>query len=598
MSTKNFNLSNAPEELGNAVKKLNEMGVDLTVIRDYLTRKYTIEFMHVDLMEPIRFDKLVTFDRKLCTEIIDRGLDIDGQALTDAMNIILKHKALLIEHHTHSIIGFHNGRYYHNDIYEVIPADPDHPVEEDPAKKENSIRVITSEYIGGIGAKDSYGNRVNPLAPKGDLQSNIAGLRELVIPHTGLVLGLAAGASGLVLQHLDNLDTNITLTFYGESSRGKSTCEHIILSLFGDVELLKEHFNATSNYQIESMAARGILPCVIDEIKLGFKGTAKKAAMAALEFIFAVAAGRSRSTLKKMSQLFRCPCIFSAEESIFVMVRLCSTKGQLYRMIEVKVDNEHPLTISDAHAKAIEAHILEHHGLVIPHVEQYMLEKGLDSAFIHTLTHDLERYLLDTYKQLEGDDRIALRMAIILATAKILDDACAFGIDHKKLEELLVNSFVDGKNTMTLDKVLYTKLKRLCKENRHLLGTYANYDDCEHIGLVRCDTEHSYTKVCFTPDRLRKLLSGRTCDELLQEAIALHEITSPVDDDPFAYLDDDGVCKDDDLMPLKEFNEILAKWRDAGYLHTNTARSFTKPINLYGGTEYKRKMNVICIEIR
>lgn len=157
-----------------------------------------------------------------------------------------------------------------------------------------------------------------PIGMAGTKQDFVDGVKRLIEGNPYLELVLLLGFYGILAEELDKPDTILIINFYGDSSIGKSQSSLLPLSMFGQAQELFNSFNNTENKIEKQLSKYHIIPVVIDDVLVSYKGnTRQKAAadMAKLIIRFAAARDKGRLTEAKSKRYFS-PVIMTSESSI------------------------------------------------------------------------------------------------------------------------------------------------------------------------------------------------------------------------------------------------------------------------------------------
>lgn len=205
-----------------------------------------------------------------------------------------------------------------------------------------------------------------------------------------------AAISGLIRQILPfRKDTNLNLNICGSPGTGKSTIEHLILSIFGNPQFLEGNFTDTDNAVEQIRASRPIIPYVVDDMMLKYLGESKdKRAVDLLYDIFRESEGRVKERLgylgEQSGERTYSAIISSSVESVLDAIGEIKEQtgnidmGQFRRFIEIIVDDQNIIASDKHEAEFIENTAQQCFGYGILIIANYLLDilndkhKGVD----------------------------------------------------------------------------------------------------------------------------------------------------------------------------------------------------------------------------
>lgn len=282
-----------------------------------------------------------------------------------------------------------------------------------------------------IGGTSVYGGTLK-LAPAGTLEGQRAWLREHVLGFAPQELAVAIGLAAPILGLLRRSVPQETMLFHlhHDTSKGKSTALRTMLSLGGSPDPLMEGkqsreglmrgLNATDNALLAPLRGNhGLL--------VGYDETGGLPATDVTPIIYRIAEGKEKGRLTR-------DCDLRATDTWGTVVvttgefplssRMRRSTGSRIRLIEI---GGVVWTQSPAHADAIRAAVVQHHGHIVPAFARHLLT--LPEADIVAKWRDRQAWCL---ARLENDpfaSRLADRYAVILTASDLAEEALGFPLD-------------------------------------------------------------------------------------------------------------------------------------------------------------------------
>lgn len=413
------------------------------------------------------------------------------------------------------------------------------------SKLETEKGTIQSRYTGGLN-----------LNQKGSLDGFVQGIKKLVIGNPRLELALISGVCGLVVQELDESDTNIVINFCGKSSSGKTQTTKIPLTLFGDPNKLFMTFNSTENNTEKEMARYQMLPMIMDDKLVGVStDDSKRQCREIINAIFRYATGHMKGRMNDRDSLSKhyCPIIISTEESITDIMKSTNTKGQFFRMFEIPCQ-QGELTSSKEHSKQLEQFMRSNYGLAIEAFAQWLMQNNIYGDILKDKFYELHDKVVDAFGKVEYADRMANRISVIMLAGELLNDCFDFKINLDGVLHLLIESV-----NLAFGKAFEEDIH--LKSLKKYIGAYPEYfaecrGDCsryKHLGQYKSN-EFGNKELWIEPSALRYVLS---------------------DKEPKDYLDYLGkeiegkrfeTAKKKKPVEQNGLSQILRTWRSKGYL--------------------------------
>lgn len=430
------------------------------------------------------------------------------------------------------------------------------------ASKDGSI---VSEYKGNL-----------PLEPAGLLEDYINSIKKLVVPHNKLMIVYLAGASGMVTQQLKLPDSNIMLNIYGESGCGKTTAENIAMSFWGSPMELETSFNSTINRTEQIMTERYILPVLIDDILAGnIYSTERIKQKTISDQIFRFSTGRLKGRFNSREERYFGATLVSAETSLFNKLFGSEADGQFYRMIELHV-RKGELTEDASHARALDRLARRNYGLGAPALGEYMVKHGYVGNRLLDLYEEQYECLADD-DRLTKHQRAANRLAIIMLTAKLMNECFNLGIDTEGIKDILVDSMVETFDAADLKIKAYKELGRLLNNssNREMFTTSREtYDSTKHLGVLQKNVYGNYELIVETY-RMAPIIKGVEPKQIIANT-GNQKAKQPID---------------------REIQDILRCWREHGWLDCCGSNSrFYKKLKL-GDSGADRKQKLVYVVV-
>ena len=255
---------------------------------------------------------------------------------------------------------------------------------------------------------------------------------------------LGAGISGLIRQLIDySKDSNININICGAAGSGKSTIEHLILSIYGNPQFLEGNFTDTDNAIEQIRGNRPIMPYIIDDMMLKYiADSQQKTAVNLLINIFRESEGRIKERMGYMGEdsgkRTYSAIISSSVESVFDTIdeisnnRLNKDIGQYRRLIEIKIDNKDPRYIiaSDKEeAEFIERQSQKNYGYGIYYIAGYLLDMmNTDKNELQQRYNKINRFISSILK--DNISASSQRFALIVLSYQILRESILSRIDE------------------------------------------------------------------------------------------------------------------------------------------------------------------------
>lgn len=249
------------------------------------------------------------------------------------------------------------------------------------------------------------------------------------------------------------LDENLLVSIIGKSSTGKTTVADLAVSIYSAVMhgVTKQKFNATEYAMLKRIGNNKGIPLVIDDTSLS-----KVKDMTG--FLYQLAEGRDRDRLGKNATLEKtsewATTIFLTGEKTILFQGNNELQGKSARLIELTVSGN-DLFDSGEEAQRISKIAREHYGLLgNAFVNDLIKERILESigCLIEADTKDAVQGLTNLITEDVGVvNRLSRKIAIITATAELLNNIFSFGLDVVGIRDYLVN--VCANNILTFKEL-------------------------------------------------------------------------------------------------------------------------------------------------
>lgn len=421
--------------------------------------------------------------------------------------------------------------------------------------------TIESEYLGRV-----------KLCKKGTLDEFTQGVKELIVGNSRLELALIASVCGLINQELDESDTNIVINFQGEPSTGKTQTTKLTLILFGDPNKLFRTFHLTENKAEKEIADYRILPVVMDDKLVGIAGKNQEEQCNVLvNNIFRYATGHVKGRMNDKDSLAECysPIILSTENSIIDLMKSSSSKGQFYRIFEISC-RRGELTSSIGHSRKIEKFMRSSYGVAGERFVQYLIRNNMYGNKLKDKFYKWHDEIIRDFEEAgyADRDRMANRMAVIILAGELLNSCFTFGIDLKKVQELLM-----GAVKAAFDKANeeYDCIKGIQeyinKYKEYFADSRKNCDKYRHLGQYR-KNQYGYYELAVCKEALCYILSGKEPKDYLDYLMAKDK------GEKFE------VSKKAKPMKPTGLLEMLRSWRDKGILTSTRVSAGTKTLTI------------------
>lgn len=336
-------------------------------------------------------------------------------------------------------------------------------------------------------------NNKYDLAPKGSLVDWLQMYEDYVKGYPPLELAVVLGLSGPIICHLNqsypDLKT-LLVNFSGDSSKGKTTALSLAVSVAGEPnkghQSLLRSWNGTSNANLGLLEGVYGIPIAFDELSANSTRN-----LDSLLYTLTEGVGRSRARsdgrLREVST-WSTTILSSGELDIFN--RLSENTGLKMRVFNFR---DIPWTESADQSEAIKACITANHGWLLSAFIEYLFTEDAD----------IEHYFEEAIEALRDDsnltitsERVFKKLAVITATANLLNDTEILEVDVKAIYDLVVSQENEANQTRDIGKQAHERLMQYLLANQSLISSGSR----SKIGYIEGQT------VCIYRDQLTKIL--------------------------------------------------------------------------------------------
>lgn len=429
-----------------------------------------------------------------------------------------------------------------------------------------SDSTIASKYIGGLRIKR-----------KGCYEEYIKGIKELIIGNTYLELAWCVSVAGVISSTMGIDDTNLVINYYGESSSGKTITSKIMLSMWSLASKLFMSFNSTDNEMERKFGQYKILPAVIDDKLVSISGEVneKRSASKLAEQLFRLSEGHVRGRMNSKDSLleYNCPVIMTSETSIVEAMAQTNTFGQYHRFIEIQC-KKGQLTQDEEHANQIEALLEETGGVAGERFVQYFMNRYSSKEELTSQYYRVRGGVIKILKSRGISVRAANRIAMIMLAAELVKECFRININLGQMQELLLNSMEKAYvKAQSLDKY-YIKFIDYC--NNHPQCFVSNVKEGEvmkHFGHIKKD-ETGRIIAQLQTKTINFIFTGKEPEEYFKWLeIEKEQKENDKDCDGMNTKPNKGSITDITKISSNEFNNIISKWNERGYLKRDLAKT-------------------------
>jgi len=443
-----------------------------TVIIDHLTmeQSYELEFMHAILNEihtiRVTYSELLTSG---ISSLMRLGLDVGNgnkQSLSNALLASIPYAEVVFIVSSYGFSTFKGKQIFICD--RVLSKD----------LIEEAVEVQHEKY---------------DLTPKGSLENWLQMYEDHVKGHPTLELAVVLGLSAPIICYLNQSYPDLKsllINFSGDSSIGKTTALSLAVSVGGEPnkghQSLLRSWNGTANANLGLLEGVYGIPIAFDELSAHYSTK-----LDSLLYTLTEGVGRSRARsdgqLRKV-KTWSTTILSSGELDIFN--RLSENTGLKMRVFNFR---DIPWTDSAEQSETIKASITVNHGWLLPAFVQYLFKEDAD----------IELYFEEAVDKLRNDpamtitsERVFKKLAVITATANLLNDTEILEVDVKAIYDLVVSQENEANQTRDIGKQAHERLMQYLLANQSLISSGSR----SKIGYIEGQT------VCIYRDQLTKIL--------------------------------------------------------------------------------------------
>lgn len=287
------------------------------------------------------------------------------------------------------------------------------------------------------------------LHPHGSVEVFNELIQEEVLG-TNMELALCVGVSPVLLGYLkvsgEREVSNVLVNLMGQSSTGKTTAIVLMASLYGDVETIVRNWNATQNSIIKLATNNyGGVPLILDEL-----GASSIQNLSSLLYQFSM--GEEKLRMKGSEFIkpkkFHVMTVMTAEESLsnYTDVHLDGLKVRQLEFQDIS------WTKSGKSSEKIKQLLYKNNGYFIPTMIERLYERNL--SIIVEKFDCAKEILLDKMKDSPYKNRISNNLALILASAMLIQELFNWSLDTEMIERELVRAYDQLTNIDSQEGVL------------------------------------------------------------------------------------------------------------------------------------------------
>ncbi|UUX33266.1 DUF927 domain-containing protein [Fundicoccus culcitae] len=341
------------------------------------------------------------------------------------------------------------------------------------------------------------------LKPQGSLHDWLMMYESFVKGHTPLELAVVLGLSSPIISHLNHSYPDLKsllINFSGDSSIGKTTSLSLAISVAGDPNKghrsLLRSWNGTHNANLGLLEGLHGIPIAFDELSAN---NHKK--LDTLIYTLTEGVGRSRAKNDGSLQdvgTWSTTILSSGELDIFN--RLSGNTGLKVRVFNFQ---DIPWTQSAEQAELIKSTISSNYGWLLPTFVETLFTEDADIEYYFENAIDELRNSLELTVTSE---RVLKKLAIILATANLINDTEILQVDTDAIRDLLVKQENQSHRSRDIGKEAHEKLLQYLLANQTLLSplsrTKIGYFDEETVCIYRDELSNVLSSLGFEDSRI------------------------------------------------------------------------------------------------
>lgn len=343
-------------------------------------------------------------------------------------------------------------------------------------------------------------------------------------PLCSLLLG--AGCTGMIRPVITwTKETNININIQGKPGSGKSTIGHVILSIFGKVDVLEGNSMDTTNANELARSQRPIVPFILDERMLAYLGESEnKKKISVIYDIFREYTGRTKRRYSQNNENIDdktySPIISSSVDSMLDLATDQKDLGQYRRFIEFKIGGAEEQVLFDKEL-AEEAELISQdcYGYGVRYMAKYMLYRfSQNDNYFQNRFSELNNKVSEALAA-KQDDKIkgltssSMRFSLIILSYQIFRESLLYKnyseIEYK-ISESENNQLTSDEGLSAEEKDVVSKYAELILRYRKKIDKYGNLEDF----LASGD---------YIPDRTEEIIN-LLIDNLIQKITHHNEI--------------------------------------------------------------------------
>lgn len=269
------------------------------------------------------------------------------------------------------------------------------------------------------------------LLPKGSLETWLDMVKNEVIPHLPMTVVMLLGFASPVLTYLRDRDIqNPIFHLSNTTSKGKTTSSMLAASVFSNPILNRGNmisFHATENALVQFVGENQGITVVIDEVATGSLSDYSR-------LLYTFAEGRSKMRLNGDStqkEVFEFSAVFITNAE-YDLLDEESAGGLKARIFEIN----DPLTADAENSENIKRCIANNHGVA---GEAFLVALTQDTSRIPRYYEESKQQLIDNCIEINPlTVRIFSKFAVVVATARLVEETFALGLDLEGIVDYLV----------------------------------------------------------------------------------------------------------------------------------------------------------------
>lgn len=464
-------------------RHLQNIGIGFEIIKNLSNDAFRV--MITGFEHPLIYPNISELRDRGRDDLLNRGIAMDREDFYEFVNVIIDQIKKKQYKYCHEDIGYENNKFFYDLVY---------------AKNMN----IESTYQGSA-----------PIKQKLDYESFDDYIHQLstdILCKPKAAIIILTALSGLYNNIIGRSNDNIVMDVYGDTSHGKTTLLNVACSMFGQPEALIIS-NNTTECKLVSHAENNVFiaNCIDDVLRGGTKHM--------LELVFSLADGFGRSTMTRKGKTFFGATIMTSERSVFDVMDSSEARGQIYRMIELKVEGTDLADDGDSAQRILEM-TSKNYGLIACRLGKYILE-NYSADDISNMVATTKDKIKKDQALMVSHDRMVRKIAVIRVMGEIFNKCFSTHIDLDQVVSILVNAFFNGLRKVNTKSNLYTMIWDLLDmdyqkdpRERIFADNAASYDPMVHFGFCNAD---NFDDIFIQTSRLFALANGMLPEEIIQK---------------------------------------------------------------------------------